>query len=190
MNKSGKRTPNANPVNENTYSIPLGPWNTGHEYKHANSRVVNGPVWDVQDDERYITLFHIPSVLSTTKDRLLYTGKENTKFKNMKLVDTGRTLTSIPGVKMFRVVNEDENADIETYQYFCDWVGGGRNGHKIQITYETYLKINQLEIQDQLDLMRSSSTRGGGKTHIRNRRKNKTIKKKNSKKSKTMRKKN
>lgn len=178
-NNQRKATPVAKQLNTNTYAVPLGPWNSGNGHIHGNARVVEGDVWEAHDEARYITLFHT----------YLLNNLSGTKFENMTLVDTGRTLTTIPGAKMFRVENEDENAGIGTYHFFCDWVGGGKNGHKLPITYETHKEINRIESKNQEDLVASARSldRRGGKKQVKKRRNNKTIKKKRSKKSKTVR---
>lgn len=161
----GKRLP---PEYGNTFPTPVEPYANLRGLHHVEGRPVNGSAWTVEDDtplNRYITLYNT----------YLLNDLSETKFRNVNLVDTGKSLTKIPEVRMFRVEDGDENADLETYYYFCGWAGGGKNGHKLPITYEASKEIDDLEEQDQLDLMRSPAS-GGGK---------KVLNRKNSKKSKS-----
>tara|TARA_B100000963_G_C22617073_1_gene667930 strand:+ start:1084 stop:1674 length:591 start_codon:yes stop_codon:yes gene_type:complete len=111
---------------------------------------------------------------------------KNVKFRGINLINTGKELKTISGVKLFRLVYPDNvnNEEYGTYIYMADWIGGGINGTTIPIGDKVAKEISKIEEQDQMNLMnenRTNRTNGGKKTRKRKVKNNKN--KKNKKKT-------
>ena len=104
-------------------------------------------------------------------------GRIKKKFRDrgINVIDTGKTLTTISGVKLFRLeygynVN---NQEFGTYIYMAEWVGGGINGITLDITERVMREMNEIEDQDQMVLMSAGRRNGGNRKNKRKTRKNK-----------------
>ena len=105
---------------------------------------------------------------------------KNEKFSGIDVIDTGKTLKTMSGVKLFRLEygKNVNNQEFGTYIYMAEWVGGGLDGITIDVTEKVVREMNKLEEQD--DLMQRSANRrnGGKKTKKRKVKKNKRKKRK------------
>ena len=111
----------------------------------------------------------------------------NEKFRGINVVNTGKTLKTISGVKLFRLEygNNVNNQEFGTYIYMAEWVGGGINGTTIDVTERVMREMNKIEEQDQQNQMKENRRRNGGKKTKK--RKMKSKMKSKRKKRKTIR---
>ncbi len=102
---------------------------------------------------------------------------KNVKFRGIKVIDTGKTLKTISGVKLFRLEygKNVNNEEFGTYIYMAEWVAGGLDGITFDVTEKVVREMNKLEEQDQLNQMNPN---GGKKTKKRKVKKNKNKRKK------------
>ena len=105
---------------------------------------------------------------------------KNVKFRGIDVIDTGKTLKTMSGVKLFRLEygNNVNNQEFGTYIYMAEWVGGGIDGTTIDVTEKVVREMNKLEEQDQLNQINASRRNGGKKTKKRKIKKNKRKKRK------------
>lgn len=111
---------------------------------------------------------------------------KNVKFRGIELIDTGKTLKTMPGVKLFRLEygnngnngNNVNNQEFGTYIYMAEWVSGVKDGITIDVSEKVVREMNKLEEQDQLNQMNANRRNGGKKTKKRKIKKNKRKKRK------------
>ena len=105
---------------------------------------------------------------------------KNEKFRGIDVIDTGKTLNTMAGVKLFRLEygKNVNNQKFGTYIYMAEWVGGGINGTTLHVTERVMLEMNKIEGEDQLSQMNASRRNGGKKTKKRKVKKNKNKRKK------------
>ena len=111
---------------------------------------------------------------------------KNEKFSGIDVIDTGKTLKTMPGVKLFRLEygnngnngNNVNNQEFGTYIYMAEWVSGVKDGITIDVTEKVVREMNKLEEQDQLNQMNANRRNGGKKTKKRKIKKNKRKKRK------------
>ncbi len=104
---------------------------------------------------------------------------KNVKFRGIDVIDTGKTLKTMSGVKLFRLEygNNVNNQEFGTYIYMAEWVGGGIDGTTIDVTEKVVREMNELEEQDQMNQI-NPNRNGGKKTKKRKVKKNKNKRKK------------
>ena len=105
---------------------------------------------------------------------------KNVKFRGIDVIDTGKTLKTMSGVKLFRLEygNNVNNQEFGTYIYMAEWVGGGIDGTTIDVTEAVAKEMSEIEEQDQLNQMKKNRRNGGKKTKKRKVKKNKNKRKK------------
>ena len=105
---------------------------------------------------------------------------KNEKFTGIKLVNTGKTLKKMPGVKLFRLEygNNVNNQEFGTYIYMAEWVPGVKDGTTIDVTEDVAKEMSEIEEEDQLNQMNENRRRNGGKKTKKRKMKSKRKKRK------------
>ena len=87
----------------------------------------------------------------------------NEKFRGIDVIDTGKTLKTMSGVKLFRLEygNNVNNQEFGTYIYMAEWVPGGIDGTTIDIIEDVISWIIPIpDIPDFGDLNQDQQAKG------------------------------